>query len=480
MMFIYVLTACQPAVIVGETESPPLPDSDPSDVEDTTPDDTSDPSDTADTEPALEWPFGTFDIDLHDEVNTILEVTFELQDRAEATWIAYTFEDDQWLETPAFAGDPGEHTQVLLGTPQEVTVTIELYAEIDGEVYTSSRQLTAETGSLPSNLDDAELLTWDQDAADPEPYLLTSIDVGSYNFYGPCYTVIIDRQGRVVWYHATSDSRLTMFPRVSRDGTHVIFDATTYYTFGGESPSITRMTLDQSQIEVTSIERMGLTYDELPDGTILYDYNTDGTRYTIHALTPGGSSQEIWSCYDWMSEFRSVDYWDCAANTVLWNSATNTILYSMFQTSTVVEIDRDSGEVIRQFGQLEGAYSVDPASSNLDLQHYPNYTPQGTLIVSTHVPNQSYQQRAREFVVNDETQTLEEIWTYTGGGYYAEYAGEAKRLASGHTIQGFGTDGAIHEVDAQASMVWGVEWRNKLLGTATFVEDLYALNEGGW
>jgi hypothetical protein len=152
----------------------------------------------------------------------------------------------------------------------------------------------------------------------------------------------------------------------------------------------------------------------------------------------------------------------------------------MFQTSTVVEIDRESGEVIRQFGQLDGAYSVDPEGSNLDLQHYPNYTPDGTLIVSTHVPNQSYQQRAREFVVNDETRTLEEVWTYAGGGYYAEYAGEAKRLASGHTIQGFGTDGAIHEVDAQASMVWGVEWRNKLLGTATFVEDIYALNEGGW
>ena len=80
----------------------------------------------------------------------------------------------------------------------------------------------------------------------------------------------------------------------------------------------------------------------------------------------------------------------------------------------------------------------------------------------------------------DETRTLEEIWTYDGSGYYAEYAGEAKRLASGHTLQGFGTDGAIHEINEDADMIWGVEWRNKLLGTATFIEDIYALNEGGW
>jgi hypothetical protein len=460
MHLILALLACQPALIVGDTAT--TDDTGKIDTDDT------DTDDTGNTQ------------NLHDTVNTVLEVDFTLQADAEATWIAFTFEDDTWLETPAVARSAGAHTEVLLGTPQEVTVTIELYAQIDGTIHVSSRQLEAQTGSLPSNLDDADLLGWDTDQTDPEPWLLTSVDVGSYHFYGPCYTVIIDRMGRVVWYNLTSDSRLTMFPRVSRDGTHILFDATTYYTFGGEGPSITRMTLDQSQVEVREISRMGLTYDELPDGTIIYDYNADGTRYSIHALYPDDSDETLWSCYDWMREFRNVGYWDCAANTVLWNAGSNTILYSMFQTSTVVEVDWDSGEVIRQFGQLEGAYAVDPASSNLELQHYPNYTPDGTLIVSTHVPDQPYQQRAREFIVNDQTRTLEEIWTYTGGGFYAEYAGEAKRLDSGHTIQGFGTDGAIHEISPQAEMIWGVEWRNKLLGTATLVADLYALNEGGW
>jgi hypothetical protein len=480
MHLILALLGCQPAFVVGDTATD---DTGPVDT-DTDTDDTdtdTDTDDTGDTDPeALEWPFGAVEIDLHDDVNTVLEVNFALQADAQSSWIAFTFEDDTWQETPSTARDVGEHTEVLLGIPQEVTVTVELYAEIDGTVHVSSRQLEAETDSLPSNLDDADLQEWDPDETDPEPWILTSVDVGSSNFYGPCYTVIIDRMGRVVWYRLTSDSRLTMFPKVSEDGTHILIDATTYYTFNGDGPSVTRTTLDQTQEEVREIDRMGLTYDELPDGTILYDYNTDGTRYSIHALYPDDTDEEVWSCYDWMDSFRSVGYWDCAANTVLWNEGTNTILYSMFQTSTVVEVSWETGEVIRQFGQLEGAWAVDPASSNLDLQHYPNYTDAGTLIVSTHVPGQSYQQRAREFVVNDETQTLEEIWTYAGSGYYAEYAGEAKRLASGHTLQGFGTDGAIQEVNAQAQLVWGVEWRDSLLGTATPVADLYALNEGGW
>ena len=479
MQLIIALFGCQPALVGVEDTATP---SDTGKSDTLLPGDTGDTDDTDDTDDTsnvLEWPFGTAEVDLHADVDTVLEVTFTLQEAADATWVAYTFEDDTWQETPSRARGVGEHTQVLLGTPQDVIVTIELYAEIDGTVYVSSRQLEAETGSLPGNLDDAELLLW-EDEADPDPWLLTSVDVGSSNFYGPCYTVIIDRKGRVVWYHLTSDSRLTMFPRVSQDGTHILFDATTYYTFGSERPSLTRMTLDQTQVEIREIDRMGLTYDELPDGTILYDYNADGTRYEIHALYPDDTDEQVWSCYDWMQEFRSVSYWDCAANTVLWNEDSNTILYSMFQTSTVVEVSWETGEVVRQFGQLEGAWAVDPESSNLDLQHYPNYTADGTLIVSTHVPGQAYQQRAREFVVNDTTQTLEEIWTYAGSGYYAEYAGEAKRLPSGHTLQGFGTDGAIHEINAQAQMVWGVEWRNKLLGTATPFTDLYALNEGGW
>ena len=417
----------------------------------------------------------------HDDVATVLVAEFSLSEAADAVWVAFTFEDEVWHESPPRALDAGLHSIPLLGIPADTEVTFELYGQVGDVLHTSAAQHTASTGALPSDVSDADLLAYDTDKAGDEPFLLTSIDVGSYNFYGPCYTVIIDRQGRVVWYRETSDSRLTMFPRVSEDGTHILIDGTTYYTFNGTEPSITRITLDYSQEEERMIPNMGLTYDELPDGTILYDYNEDSYRYYIQALYPDGSTEQIWSCYSWLSQYQSPGYWDCAPNTVLHNAAEDTIIYSMFETSTVVEVSWQTGEVVRQWGQLAGSWAVDPPSSNFELQHYPNYTPDGTLIVSTHIPGQPGQQRAREFTVDDETQTLTEIWTYGEGvSNYADYAGEAKRLENGHTLQGFGTNGAIHEISEDGELLWGVQWRNKLLGTATFVADLYALNEGGW
>ena len=149
-------------------------------------------------------------------------------------------------------------------------------------------------------------------------------------------------------------------------------------------------------------------------------------------------------------------------------------------SATVLEVDLQDGAIVRQWGALEGSWSFDPPEAGFDWQHYPNFTDSGSLLVSTHVPGEEGQQRAREYNLHGKSETLVEIWSYGEGmSDYAEYAGEAIRLDNGNTLINYGSGGVLREVTAGAEVSWELIWpESLLLGHNTLLDDLYALNEG--
>jgi len=409
----------------------------------------------------------------HPEISTVLIASWQQKVAAESSWLSWELDGTTWT-SPERARDPGDASEVLLGLPADTAVTVTLHERVDGVESTFSAD--GSTGALPRDLVIPTLSSADESRMRPEPYLLTSVNVGRDNFFGPCYTVILDRQGRVVWYRDVADSRLTLFPRVSRAGGYITWDATTYYS--GGSPGVIRATLDLGQEEETLVEDMGLTYDELPDGTLLFDATTDGYHYYLTKQDGDGTQTQIWDCYDWMKAYNR-DYWACAPNTVLWNPDDDSVLWSMFQTSTVVLLDLDSGEMLWHMGRITGGLTFDPDDISLSLQHYPNWTPDGTLLVSTHVPGAPRTQTLREFSIDADSSTATQVWSYTNAeGYYAEYAGEGIRLSNGDTLEDFGTDGVLQEVTSDGEVVWELDWSNHLVGHSTPITDLYALNVG--
>jgi hypothetical protein len=258
-----------------------------------------------------------------------------------------------------------------------------------------------------------------------------------------------------------------------------VYEASTYYVYDSSvEPSIKRMTLDNRQEDETFIEGMGLAWSELEDGGFVFDHAETGYEYHIERLSPSGERKRIWSCYPWMQDYDR-GYWACAPNAIVVDHARMTALYSMFETSTVVEIDLESGELLRQMGQLPDGWSFDPEESTFELQHYPNWTPEGTLLVSTHSPSGGRSQYIREYALDDSTQTLEQIWSWQEpAGYYADYAGGALRMDNGNTMVTVGTDGAVLEISPDGEIAWELDWHGHLVGNVTAMDDLYALNQG--
>lgn len=426
------------------------------------------PPDTGDTaeDPVLA---DAFTITVHPEVATILVVSWN-QLSAGDTWLSWEL-DGETHTSPVRPREAGAASEVVLGLPPDTTVPLTLHVSVGG-VDTPHVIGDAATDPLPAAIL-APTLTLSAPGADPAPYLLTSVNVGPQNFFGPCAVVILDREGRVVWYRLVSDRRLTLFPRVAKDGTHILWDATTYYVAG--TPSITRATLSLSHSTEIDIPSMGFTYDELPDGSFLYDEAESGYAYHLARRRPDGTDERIWSCAPWMSSY-SNGYWACAPNTVLWDPATNLVYWSMFETSTVVALDLDTGAMAWELGQYTGGLAFSPSDIRIELQHYPNPTPDGTLLLTAHVPGRT-EQHIREFSIAGGVAT--QVWDYVAeAGYYGVYAGEATRLPEGNTLVNFGTDGVLQEITPDKQVVWEIDWANHLPGHATPLDDLYALDRG--
>lgn len=451
-------------------------------------DNTGDPGDTgpADTgqEPDVvdEGAVSAVEAAVHAQIATVVEVTWTQDDDADASWIEYSFDGSDDLTTPPVARGAGQQREVLLGVPADTDVTFRVVSEIGGKPSTGLDH-TITTGSLPWGLTEATVLEHQPTLASPDRWLLGSVDAGTTWYYGPFWLFILDREGRYVWYHQVDDNRAAMFTRVSRDGTHIVHDATTNYTFGDSYAAIYRLTLDLTTYDELVLDDFGFTYDELPDGSLLYDdnHNNSSEGWQLMHRAQDGTETVVWNCLDWLDVNPSS--WDCFPNAINWVEHNNSALWSMFEIDTVVEIDLDSGEMLGQWGQLDGSWTFDPPDSSFDWQHYPTYGSADTLLVSAHLRVDRSEQRALEYRIDPDSQTLTEVWSYGEGvDRYATYSGEAHRLPNGNTLINYGTGGALREVTPDGQLAWEVEWDvdpvTHLTGHTMLIDDLYALNQG--
>src|SRR5690606_17661640 len=107
-----------------------------------------------------------------------------------------------------------------------------------------------------------------------------------------------------------------------------------------------------------------------------------------------------------------------------------------------------------------------PVQWRFGFQHFPNLTPSGTMILSSHMPgyedfNQTptpYQHAFIEFEIDRQTQTLTEVWRYTEGPEWPRARGMALRLENGNTLANYGTAGVIREITPTKETVFYVKF----------------------
>ena len=220
-----------------------------------------------------------------------------------------------------------------------------------------------------------------------------------------------------------------------------------------------------------------------------------GGESYLKEMRPDGTIREIWDCRAW-TEGHGVDPGDsntCYTNTINWSPLTDSVLMSFPGYNTVVEIDRGTGELVSQWGDLPGSdWTFSPDSWSFVWNHFANISVNGTLFVSSHMPGHEDtedpgEHRFMEFTIDRENRVLIENWMYGEGiDDWPMYKGEAFLMDNGNILGNYGTGGIIREITPEMETAWHVKWDadfsddhfNRMVGHNLLVDDLYALCRG--
>lgn len=408
---------------------------------------------------------------LHPTVESLVYTSWT-QDTAATVHVEYSFDEGEWRSSPSFAATAGENSQILVGIPYETEaswrVVVEGGAETDGPAIT--------TGDLPDDLPRPELVVADPSQWLPTGnYLLTSVNErrGGWT-QGNYWTVILDRQARVVWASEAPDHHWTLFAQVALTGDAFYWDEATYWADwdDGAGSRIHKTWLDQ-EIEVIDTPGLHHAWVQLPDGTLAWGSQDHGGYEALVERAPGQDGETvIWTCQDDWSGSGN-----CESNGLFYSADTDSYLYSFYTNNSIVEVDRATGESLWWAGEVRGGFSFDPAADQYSWQHGITYTDAGTLLVSTEWPYDSSDQTTvlAEYEVDRDAGTLTYVWG-SDSGSFATTNGDAWRLANGNTLHAVGAASVIREVNPAGEDVWRMQFQSdRLVGRSELIEDLYDL-----
>lgn len=424
--------------------------------------------------------FSNLKLRLHDHVRSLVYLSWD-QGSPATGHVEYSFDEGVWLQTPERSFGQGSQEQLLLGIPYDTAYTFRLVLDPGTEAL-SSNDHSSSTGHIPGGLPLPDLLQYDSDQAEPTGrYLIGSINSTSGGWTGGDYWKwILDRQGRVVWASLTPDRHWSIYLRVSYDGCDLLWDEATYWADWdvGAGSTVHRMKIDFSNEEITETPGLHHVFTELPDQTLVWgaamDIEDSLDEYLVE-VRPDGTRNVIWTCNEYLASQGASPH--CQSNSLYWHEATDTFLYSFYTSNSVFEIDHSTGAVLHNWGHLPTSWPFDPVDSAFWWQHGVTYTDEGTLLLSTRATQSGGETAAREYIVDDKTSELRQIWSFgVGQGVYAATAGEAHRLPNDNTLHNYGAGGVIREVTMEGEVVWELDWNaDKLLGRTIFIEDLYDL-----
>lgn len=459
-LYMSLLVGCEAEgfmyIVPDKTPHETTDTSDPGDTADSG--ETGDSADTDDSSPviALDWA-------LHPDMTSLVYATWT-QEESATVRVEYSVDEGVWLESPTLERSAGEQEQLLLGIPFDMDFSLRLvYVVADEEREVGMAQ--GRTGALPSGFWAPDRIVFVDNERDPTAnYLLGSLNDETCGWCdGNHWTFILDRQGRPVWARLTENQAWTLFPSVSIDGTSLLIDEFTYWSdwSEGEDSTVYRLRIDLSEVESYATPGGHHAFAETQDGTILWGA-ASWSGEELREVDRGGDERLVWDCTG------------CQSNCIFWNSDTDSILYSFYTNDTVYEIDRDSGDTLRQFGQARDSWDFNPSESMFSWQHGVSYTDSGTLLVSTAAGSET---EVREYELDDTHETLDLVWSFgEGQGVYADTNGDARRLPGGNTLHSYGSAGRIREVTSDNDLVLDLDFgEGYLIGRTEYIEDLYRL-----
>ena len=382
--------------------------------------------------------------------------------------------------TPAAIPRAGTAVVPVLGLMPETTYLLEALAW-SGGASTSGERLHFTTGALPEDLP-----SYTAGGPDPTP--------GYVAFAAAPYLVVIDNEGRIVWYHryasgpglnfqAQSTGRWAFRPVPGPD------DLSTWIEIdplGRETRTLGCARGLPARFHDLRVEPDG-SYWILCDETRTLDLSElDGhpeasvTGTAVQHVSADGEVLFEWSPFDHFA-ITDLEVGERRGPTVNWTHGNaldldtdGHLLVSFRNLSEVTKIDRRTGGVIWRLGGLANEFSFPGGEAPAFLRQHSVRAPgPGHLLLLDNL-GQAGDTRARRFEYDAGTRTVHGLGSWgTSPPVVAELGGTVQPLPGGRILVAFGSGARVAEFDEAGNVVWEIHGDPGYIFRAQRIRSLY-------
>jgi len=444
---------------------------------------------------------------LNAKAKTVLNCTWSTDDPG-VGYVEYWLEGEEPQRTPM--GPEGTtHEVSVLGMRAGQTWKYRVFTDVGTEIMGDEREIETPIPPIIFPRNEVTQVTGESLAANG--YILTAVIKGNSSV-----PVIVDGEGRYVWWYEIPAGNLVVSTKLSMDGKSVLF-ATYDIKWREDTGTIWRVSLDGKE-EIQTNAFMGhhdfLEHDDATYTYIGYDFRTYGNTYwsadALRRVEKGDLSEDGWTEeFNWFDDYPYADepwiddpFPDPIAlgnadeewthsNSLMVNGDGHYYLMSKF-LDAILKIDPDDGSVIWQMG---GRYS------DFDLPSGPMWTGlsdhnqwshahmsdmrQGSLSM---FDNNYYDldggehSRAVEYTYDEDNLIVEEVWSYSEpAGGFSKLMGDVRKLDTTYLIN-WSSIGYVSEVNADKEIVWRMDLvdvhddddiKDAIVSRITLLDDLY-------
>lgn len=402
----------------------------------------------------------------------LLNLSWTAPSATTRSWVEFTTADGVTHTSEDAASPTGVAITLYGAGPEEVISWTGNSVDELGNTRTCSGETT--TGRLDSDVPTLNV-TNDNGGWDPDVNYFLGV------FYEMTGTVshvfVVDRTGRYLWVTETDEGYIGMDVHLPRDGRGVLFNQISR-DFSSDQSDIRRMGWDGSDLGRTATTLAHHMFTELPDGTLAYLQidprdvtDEEGTTQSwigdaIVEVPPGGKGSKVWSIWDWadpvwndgmdsISLYGGLDW--SHGNMLSYSDATNHYLTSFAHLETLFDIDRGTMAPSRQLGPP--GYGYAEGSTPFGNQHSPLYEDAVSnasagveRLMTFSTPADGSNSGAFEYAIDDDTQTLTELWHHQGREV-AFCLGQAIPLPSTHVLINYGCSASLEEVGRDDGLI---------------------------
>ena len=408
-------------------------------------------------------------VEVSEAVGTVVLVHWQTEE-VTTGYVEYGLTADYGLQTPITASGT-EHTAQLLGLRSNETYHLRVVA--DGAV---SEGLTVTTDPLPSGLPSLAL----QGDPDAMPGFIPLPLIGSQGA-----VVIVDGEGEIVWYHLIEgNSKGPRRVQLHPDGTGLYVNDIGYEA----EASISWSDWTGTDVSITSVYSHNHDFALESDGSLVlmvhdaqYFEEQPYRGDALMRLHPDGTEEMLWSAWDHFTPAdvpsgEKTDSWT-HANALDLDEERGVFHLGMRNPSTILTIDAQTGALMSGLGEhpFLSDFSFTEGTVPFNHQHQFEFVSDERLLVFDNRPDTEAPTRVVEYAIDEDTQTIDEVWSYGHQPALDVYAlGDVHRMDDGNTFIVWSTAGELQVVSPEGEVLWQLNAElGAAFGYATPVESLY-------